>query len=502
MESFLQTIVAVVAIVLTFGLAVFVHEFGHMIFALWRGVGVESFAIGMGPRITSWRWHGIDFSLRWLPIGGFVKLQGMVADELENPSPEAAATEPALTPEQAKEQARTLTEASYDDMAALRNKGLGTKLMVFGGGVFMNYVTAIVAMVFFLMMSREEVVSPAQVETVAAESRAERAGLQPGDRIIAVNGVSTPYTADVLEQIQAAYGFEGTWAEFQLRGMFKRVASEQPTGVEPRDLTLTVERDGNSFDLLVPAVPPEVLLNWEQPSNLGVAFWIEPVVGGVHPFLPASKAGLEPGDLIVAINGQPVDSWNEMTAIITPQMGQELQLTVERNGERQELSVTPIENPQAAGQGYIGIERGGSETRLAPGRPLLQALMLAPIQTTLRVGDIVMIQVDFFKRATLSQIRDNVGGPIMIATMTAHMANRGLYWAVGWFITLNLLLAIFNLLPLPVLDGGFIVLSVIESVIRRPVPAKVLAPIYTFFLFFFIGLMLLISFLDVKRFFN
>src|SRR4051794_3443128 len=84
MEKILMTLQAIVAIAITFGLAVFVHEFGHMMFALLRGVGVESFAIGMGPKIPSWKWRGIEFSLRWFPIGGFVKLQGS-----------APATEPA-----------------------------------------------------------------------------------------------------------------------------------------------------------------------------------------------------------------------------------------------------------------------------------------------------------------------------------------------------------------------------------------------------------------------
>src|SRR5512133_2608838 len=76
MEKILMYLQGTVAIAITFGLAVFVHEFGHMMFALMRGVGVESFAIGMGPKITSWKWRGIDFSLRWFPVGGFVKLQG------------------------------------------------------------------------------------------------------------------------------------------------------------------------------------------------------------------------------------------------------------------------------------------------------------------------------------------------------------------------------------------------------------------------------------------
>ena len=81
MATISNILIGALSILITFGLAVFVHEFGHMIFALMRGVGVESFAIGMGPKITEWKWRGIEFSLRWLPVGGFVKLHGMVAED-------------------------------------------------------------------------------------------------------------------------------------------------------------------------------------------------------------------------------------------------------------------------------------------------------------------------------------------------------------------------------------------------------------------------------------
>ena len=151
--------------------------------------------------------------------------------------------------------------------------------------------------------------------------------------------------------------------------------------------------------------------------------------------------------------------------------------------------------------GVIGVGNSPERTVTEPGLSPWTAIKNAPLYTCSRLAELFTMQVEFFKKAGPRQIVDNVGGPVMIAAMTAKAYERGLDAAVEWFVTLNLLLLIFNLLPLPVLDGGFIVLAFVEALIRRPIPPRVLGPIYTVFVFLFMGLIAVISLWDVKRWF-
>ena len=496
MESFLADsliyLKIAVTVILTFGLAVFVHEFGHMFFALIRGVGVESFAIGMGPKICDWKWGGIEFSLRWLPIGGFVKLQGMIAeDPAENPAPDpnaphedhqspaaGLATAGDLQVDTGKEtEGKTLAETSYDDMLALSNKGLLTKLMVFGGGVFMNYITAIIAMVFLGMMDKKVEVTKYVLED--AVGLAKEYGLQAGDRIVAVNGTPLEYDYDYGKLVIEQHG-----------ETLKAEAGEIPAQV------LTVERAGQQIAVNVPALPVEKFLQFRNDQILARPA----IVGELVMTYPAEKAGLLKGDRITAVNDVPIYSWEQLIRQVEPQPERELKIAVDRAGTPMEFKLITVQSIENPGNGQIGISAGGADaTIVEQGEPFVTALVNAPGETWFRMKYLVKAQVEFFRKATMKQIAQNVGGPVSIGRLTARFANMGLAESVSWFITLNLLLMVFNLLPLPVLDGGFIVLSFIEAIIRRPVPAKVLAPIYTTFTILFIGLMLTITFWDVKR---
>lgn len=479
------------AIVITFGLAVFVHEIGHMMFAIVRGVGVESFAIGMGPRMYSWKWFGIDFSLRWLPVGGFVKIKGMVGeDEEEKPEGEAGEmADAAKTEEQKAEEEKTLADSAYDDLLALRNKGLLTKLMVFGGGVFMNYVAAIIATAIYLAMPSEMAIIPSRIDRVMPGTPAERAGLLPGDVIMAVNDHPTTYSAQVTGQIRDA--FKARNDRSFLKTLF---GANEP--VKPYDIKLAIKRDGKQFEVDFPPFTAD----FATTSVLGVAFWLPPVVGEVHAYLPEDKAGVKPGDRVLAVNGQKVESFNDVTEKIVASPGKPVTLELSRGGETKEITFTPIENPKAPGVALVGMLNQPPASVKVPGEPVLKSIMYAPILATLRIGDLAIVQYNFFKRATMRQVKENLGGPVMIAAMTARQASLGLKEAIDWFIMLNLVLLIFNLLPLPVLDGGFLALSVIEAVIRRPIPTKILNPIFLTFTVLLIGLMVLITFWDIQRF--
>ena len=490
MATISNILIGALSILITFGLAVFVHEFGHMIFALMRGVGVESFAIGMGPKITEWKWHGIEFSLRWIPAGGFVKLKGMAAEEEEeeetkggeeNGSPEASqAAEGGEEKEKTKE--KDLTEASYDDMMALNGKGLLTKVMVFGGGVFMNLVTAVLATALLLFIGQESIRIQFDVEKVEPGSLAAEAGLRSGDRVVALDGQPIVY----IDQFQKDW--DKLWAK-----------AKGPKAERKVDLQLTVkDAAGAERQVDLAGMTPDKLGQLSE----GIEYVIPPVIGFVIYHQAADRAGLKENDLVKAIDGQPVHSFTDMSAIIRKSVDKPLKFEIDRGGKTLELTVTPQPDIEDKTIGMIGVRAGSREmVRDRVSNPF-KALALAPVLTADRIAMIVDLNVGFFKKATFKEVRENVGGPVAIAAMTVRAAKSGFAGALDWFILLNLLLMIFNLLPLPVLDGGFILLSFIEAVIRRPVPAKVLGPIYSVFVVFLITLMVLISIQDVWNLFT
>ncbi len=473
MQKFIEMIYVIAAIAITFGLAVFVHEFGHMIFALIRGVGVESFAIGMGPKVTAWKWRGIEFSLRWFPVGGFVKLHGMAPEEelIHVPEKKEGTAD-------GEGERKTITESSYDDLNALRDKGLVTKLMVFGGGVFMNFITAIVAMAVLMMMP----VTLDRVRTVVEDVKeglpAAQAGLMTGDRLTAVAGTPVSFDDEVMKAIEE-----------------RREASEDEEA--ELSLPLTVARAEETVNLELKLPPPDS--NFYEAT--GLSFRLPPLVGRTNFMMPARKAGVKDGDVILAVNGEPVDSFQDVVKIVSKSVGREVELKLRRGEEELSLSMMPVKDPMNKGKALVGIVPGTDEKMRIEGMNPLKAIALAPVEAVERVVFLAVAQVKFFRDATFKDVSDNVGGPVMIAAMTADAAKNGLPELINWFVMFNLLLMMFNLLPIPVLDGGFILVSIIESVIRRPVPPKVLNPIYTVFVVFFIGLMLLITVWDVKRFF-
>jgi regulator of sigma E protease len=499
MDILSSPIYRTIAIVLVFGLAVFVHEFGHMIFAIMRKVKVESFAIGMGPKICAWHWFGIEFSLRWFPVGGFVKLAGLMPGETEEDaadgepaaatSAEAASeTAPAQTSDQPtadRSKDKSVAESSYDDLLALSNKGLVTKLLVFGGGVFMNFVTAIAAMAVLLMLPDKVGLTPMEIWKVGQGSRAEAVGFQAGDRVVAIDGKPLEYSYELDKRVTAL-------AE-------ERGIAKDSDAVSSMSLTFTVRRGSESVSETVALAPIAFghLLGDLKYDRLELAQ--PPILGHVNLTQPADKAGLQIGDRILSVDGTPVKTFNDMAEIIGASLEKQVTLEYDRAGEIHTATLTPIADYDAQNEGRIGVASGAEAYSSLPGLGFGEAVSLAPRATVAHLDRLIFLHVDFFKKATLKQVGEGMGGPVMIARLTNQAAGMGPSELISFFITLNLLLMVFNLLPLPVLDGGFIVISIIESAMRRPVPPKVLVPVYTFFVIFFIGLMVLITFWDVKR---
>jgi regulator of sigma E protease len=477
MHQFSHYLVQGLAIVVVFGLAVFVHEFGHLMFAILRGVGVESFAIGMGPIAKAWHWRGIEFSLRWLPVGGFVKLSGPMPGEAPEPQEGEAA---------GGADAKTLSEASYDDLLALANKGLLTKVLVFGGGVFMNFVAAMAAMAVALMLSQKVMDIPLDVWKVEKRSPAELAGARSGDRVLAVNGVTVGFPDQIDKTIDDLVTKAG-------------LANAKEDKLSSFPLTLTLARGQGAARRTLQAAPISVGHFYRGVLYGGIDFKLPPIVGDANVGLPADKAGMRRGDRIVAVAGHKIEVFNQIKELLLDKAGKPVKIEWTREGRPMSATLTPVTDPMTFKGGLIGISPGAEHYVSMPGAGFFKAVMQAPVRTVGALTTLVTLNVNFFKKASLKQVGENLGGPVLIARVTARAASYGLPEVINFFITLNLLLMIMNLLPLPVLDGGFIVLAFIEAVIRRPVPARLLGPIYTAFVAVLIGFMLLITLMDFKH---
>lgn len=474
----ISVLIGIVSIALTFGIAVFVHELGHYTFARLRGVGVEAFAIGMGPKIFSWTRGGTEYSLRLLPIGGFVRLHQMIREEAEAEKAEEAAEAAQTATEAGGEDSKSLGKAVHEDMAALYDKGVVTKYLVFGGGVFFNFLTAIAATALFYMVGFTQMLpSEAKVDELNPDSAVAKAGLRQGDRFVEIE--KSPI-ADAGEAENAM-----------------RKALEAGTGVDGLDVK--VARAG-AADAIALKLPP--LSNETAPTYLdadkGWSWELKPLIGDVIPFKPAAKAGLKGGDLVLAINGKPVQTWSEMSKIIRANANSAIELKIQRKGSDKELlvSLVPVESAERPGTGAIGIVPGSDRMELVR-EDAWTAIKAAPKRTKDKLVWLVTLTAHQLTHSSFRSIREGTGGPIAIAALTYRQAQMGFSESLDWFIKLNLLLLFFNLLPIPILDGGFILLSTIEAVIRRPVPAKILEPIFTFFAFCFIGFFILVSYQDI-----
>jgi regulator of sigma E protease len=468
----LNNLVGVLGIGLTFGFAIFVHELGHFLAARLRGVGVEAFAIGMGPKIFAWTRGGTEYSLRWFPVGGFVKLHQMVREEAEETEAEARALE--AHPGEPSG-GKSIGQAAHEDMAALYDKGLITKLMVFSAGVFFNFLAAIAAVtVIFSIGFDEPLLGPAWVGELPEDSQLAEAGLRQGDTLVEVEGKPI----EDLAQIGAAFQYV------------------IDNGLGADGVASKVLREGEVSDLVLPVLSEETAESFFS----GLTWDSKPYIGVVMPLSPAARAGFQEDDLIVEIDDQPIESWTAMSKVIRASMGEAVVFEIAREGEPDLLALTvvPEEDPGKPGTGIIGIAAGSGLSKHV-NEPFTTALVRAPGRTLDRLLRIAWLNYDFIRNATFKEIKANVAGPVAIANHTFNETKKGLIPALWWFVNLNLLLAIMNLLPIPVLDGGFIVLSVIEAVIRRPVPTKILNPVYTFFALCFITLLVLVSYQDVLK---
>lgn len=441
------------ATVVALGLLVTIHEYGHFWVARRCGVKVLRFSIGFGPALYSWHdRRGTEFVIAGIPLGGYVKM----LDEREAPVPDEQLDQ------------------------AFNRKTVKQRIAIVAAGPVANFLLAIAA---FWLIAVVGITTVAPVTgPIEAGSIAARAGLSEGLEILEVDGTRTP-----------------TWHEVNLQ-LIRRLG-------ESGQLQM-LARDGENAPQRFTLQLNDWLRGVDQPDPmvaLGLTSWkpvVAPLIDQISPGSAAERAGLQPGDLIVAMDGQPVQDWlADVVPRIQSSAGQPLSLTLERDGRSRSLTLTPDAREQNGKQvGFIGAGIGAFEwpehmIRSIDHNPLA-AIPVAVIKT----WDMTALTLDSLKKMITGLVSaKNLSGPITIAKVAGASAKSGLESFLSFIAYLSISLGVLNLLPIPVLDGGHLVYYIAEWIRGKPLSERIQGWGLQVGLTLIVGVMLFAIYNDISR---
>jgi regulator of sigma E protease len=436
LENLHGFVVAVVSFIVLIGVMVLVHEFGHFIVAKLFRVRVEAFSIGFGPRLFGFKRGETDYKVCLLPLGGYVLMTG-----------ESMPGENMKLEGETKEQ----VEAHKADPGALTSHPRWQRILIGLAGPFANFVLAFVLMAFYYGFINEEpkfVVNSTTVEWVTPNSSGARAGIQAGDVIKSFDGVDNPDWMQVAGQISQNLG---------------------------RSVQLTVERGGNSSQLTlqVPELPKGHDFDFTDigilpERNLGPISVID-----VSADTPAARAGLQAGDQIQAVDGLQFHYVETLLAYLQAYPGKQITLSVLRDGKLLDIIAQP---EKMASVGWrLGFTSANPPLVRNP-QPLGRALAMSRDFSVKNSTLIVNVLGGLFtRRVAVSQL----SGPVGIARMAGQAAETSGWLPKFWTASaISLNLGILNLLPFPILDGGMILLLLIEGALRHDISLVVKERIY------------------------
>jgi regulator of sigma E protease len=387
------------------GVLVFVHELGHFLVARWHGVRVLTFSLGFGPKILSFRRGDTEYCVSAVPLGGYVKMAGENADSAEG-------------------------EVSHKPDELL-GKTKWQRFQVYVAGPVMNLVTAVVILTGVYYHGAPEAAyekNPAEVGYVAPDSPAARAGIQKGDVIVGVGARRVP-----------------TWEQFIIEVMPKA----------NREIELAVARDGVERSVRLTPAPRTSF----EVGDIGVAPVFHPQIVVLNPGEPAAQAGLAVGDVVVAVNGVDLD-YDSLLKTIWGSPSKPLTFTIVRDKIRRDVTVTPVLKEN---QGRIGVSFNPAEERIVAAN-FTHALRLSVEKNVESATLIFRTFGELFKgEASPKQLM----GPVGIARLSGAYARLGWIPLFTLMAMLSVNLAILNLLPIPMLDGGHIFIMAIEGAARR-----------------------------------
>jgi len=446
----LFSVLAAVCVALLFSLAIFVHELGHFLAAKWLGFKIDAFSIGFGPAIWKRTVNGVEYKIGSVPLGGYVALPQLDPSGMESVQGEQSAA-------QAEE------NRDLPDVAPWK------RIVVAVAGPFGNVVLAVVlAYIIFLTPGVKTGMLDTRIGWVDDESEAWQAGLRPGDRIQTVNGTKI-----------------GNWADLQIEYQLAGESGHASIGVLQNGIVHT-------FNL---AFQTNNLLKLRQLE--GVYPQMTCVIASVTNGSPAALSGLKAGDEIQKVNGVAVLGEVHFLSIMKKQKGDAIALSVRRGHETLDVTITPRYSDEHKRFliGVVPSDRGDDVKPWMMYRDPWQQLKWDST-SVVRVLQALIAPKSQGERKAVAK---NVGGPVAIVMGLYHTVQGGMMDALGFLRMICVNLAILNLLPLPVLDGGHVVFALYEVCTRRKPHPKVVLVLVNACAALLLGLMALLVYRDIAR---
>jgi len=431
-------LITILSTVIVLGVLIFVHELGHFTAAKLVDIEVPRFSIGLGPRMIGFTRGETEYVISWLPLGGYVKMAGMEEMEAIEGGPAKPRVTGAATAEDLGLEVEEKRVAGPRDF---ESKSLPARTLVISAGVIMNLIFAVLIFSASSFIWGVQVPPPATIGAVAEEylpqGTEELAELPRGTRITEIGRT----TVNDMRDLEIAIGkVAGGELEFQF-------ANHAP-------LIIKVPKSESARDSLIAAFEPEAV----TPA----------IVGQVVKGSRAEAAGLQPGDRMLTADGQAITSWQQLVSIVEKHAGVPLSLTVERHHQQVNVTVTPeaktLRNKVAYGR--VGIlPRYSSGDALPRQRP---GFFGAIGQGFTRTWDVVRLTAGFLWDLVSGGASPRaVGGPITIGVLSGRVARAGLEAFLGFMALFSVNLAVLNLLPIPVLDGGHLMFLAVEGIRGR-----------------------------------
>jgi regulator of sigma E protease len=446
----LQVALLIAVVLVIFNIIIFVHELGHFWAAKWRGLKIERFQVWFGKPLWKKEINGVQYGLGWIPAGGFVALPQMAPMEaLEG----AAGTDAPLPP-----------VSPLDKM-----------IVAFAGPLFSMLLALAAAVLVWKVGKPHDFIPSTTVGHVMPDSPAAKAGLQPGDRITAING-------------DPVHGFAGSLDSITERIVLSRGES----------IIFTVERPGESTPLTLSSGFKTQDSRWFQRSGLrqvGISPAGPVVIGEVFANSPAARAGIVKGDRFLSVDGRPLFSIAQLSQHLEANGWRTAEIRLQSaDGTLRNVSFLPVKPLRPAGlKPMIGVAWDDSrevDVRIIHPGPLKQ------VADSLRMMWVTITSV--IARDSGIGI-DHLSGPVGIGSLIFDLLQTENGWRriLAFVVLFNVNLAVLNMLPFPVLDGGHITLAMLEKLAGRPVKARVLEVLQTACALVLISLMLYVTSKDI-----
>ncbi len=399
--------------IITIGVLVLVHEFGHFIAAKLSGMKVDTFSIGFPPRAFGKKIGETDYCVSWIPIGGYVKIAGMIDESFD--------TDFVNKPPEPNE---------------FRSRPMYQRMIVVSAGVIMNFLLTFLIFYGINLANGRMFHATTTIGTVQPKSVAEKVGFRDGDKLLSVNGKSVK-----------------NWEQIQEDFYIDDAASP---------LSVKVDRGGNIVNVTV----PKGIVRPDQDFGL-YPNHMHAQIDQVELGMPADKAGIKPGDIVMTVDNDTIATSTQLVDIIKARKGKLVQLGIRREGQEKSFSLMPNSDGKI-GIGIITAYTGPIE------RFSYNVISAIPAGFNQTVGATALLLKSISQMITGKvSFTKSIGGPIKIAQLATQSAEMGLVSFLGFMALLSISLAVLNILPFPALDGGHLAFLIYEAIFRREVPAKV-----------------------------